>query len=34
MDFNIVAAMTIGYILGSIPFVYITARLKKKEVFQ
>ncbi len=29
MDFNIVAAIVIGYILGSIPFAYITARLKK-----
>jgi glycerol-3-phosphate acyltransferase PlsY len=32
MDFNIVAAIVIGYIPGSIPFAYITARLKKKEV--
>jgi len=29
MDFSIVAAIVIGYILGSIPFAYITARLKK-----
>lgn len=28
MDFNIIAAIVIGYLLGSIPFAYITARLK------
>ena len=29
MDVNIVIAIVIGYILGSIPFAYIIARLKK-----
>ncbi len=29
MDFNVTAAIVIGYILGSIPFAYIAARLKK-----
>ena len=29
MAFNITAAIVIGYLLGSIPFAYITARLKK-----
>ena len=29
MVFNIVAAIIIGYLLGSIPFAYIIARLKK-----
>jgi glycerol-3-phosphate acyltransferase PlsY len=28
--FNIAAAIVIGYLLGSIPFAYITARLKKR----
>jgi glycerol-3-phosphate acyltransferase PlsY len=34
MDFNIVAVIVIADILGSLPFAYITARLKKKEVVQ
>ncbi len=29
MAFNIIAAIVIGYLLGSIPFAYIVARLKK-----
>ena len=29
MVFNIIAAIVIGYLLGSIPFAYIVARLKK-----
>ena len=29
MVFNIVAAIVIGYLLGSIPFAYLTTRLKK-----
>ena len=29
MAFNVIAAVVIGYLLGSIPFAYIVARLKK-----